>query len=134
VRHAGVDDQRELSDDIELELLVRSIPDAHGPSALVTGQPRQLDFRQAPLAADAVHDLDLPGSAADGVEDPVEEALGFILGSAAEQREERERRVAQPAEAVVPVALAARCFREPESRGGDDGTRRVVHTGFQREK
>ena len=40
-------------------------------ASLVARQPRQLEFGQAPLAADAVHDLQLLRAAGDGAQQPV---------------------------------------------------------------
>ena len=60
-----------LAEDVELELPVRGVADAHGTRALVAGQPRHLPLEQPALAAEAVHDLHLVGAAGGGAQQPV---------------------------------------------------------------
>ena len=58
-------------------------------------------------AVEAVEDLQARVGELGGVEQPPEERLGLARAAQLQQGVERERRVAHPAEAVVPVALAA---------------------------
>ena len=89
-----VEGVHDLAVDVDLELLARCIADAHGRRSLVTGQPRQLELRQAPLAGDAVHDLQVRGVAGNGAQEPCApgERLVDVLGL--QQRKERQRRIA----------------------------------------
>ena len=50
----GVD---QFAVDVELELRMRGIADAHRLGALVAVEPTGFPFQQSPLAPDAVHDL-----------------------------------------------------------------------------
>src|SRR5580698_6271305 len=45
--------------DVELELIMRGIADAHRAAVLVARQPRRLELGQATLTCYAIHDLDL---------------------------------------------------------------------------
>ena len=75
---AGMQRVHQLAVDIELQLLVGGVADAHRPAVLVPGQPRQLVFGQPALAGDAVHDLHLRRMAGDGAQQPL--APGARLG------------------------------------------------------
>ena len=59
-----------LAVDVELELLARRVADADRRGALVAGEPRELELGEAPLAGDAVHDLQVAGIAGDRAEEP----------------------------------------------------------------
>src|SRR5205085_2712747 len=50
------------------------------------------------------------------------------------KRVEDERRVAQPSEAIVPVARAADLFGERSGRRGDERARRLVRQKLERER
>src|SRR5262249_18395015 len=49
----------QLAEHIELKLVVRAISDPHGTRPAKAGQPLELYLGQAPLAANAIHDLQL---------------------------------------------------------------------------
>src|SRR5690606_32927007 len=51
---------------VELELIGCGIADAHRFGALVSPQPRQLQFGQPSFSVDGVHDLDLLRTSRDG--------------------------------------------------------------------
>ena len=51
----------DLAEDVELQLAMSGVADAHRRRILVTGQPGRGPFGQPPLAGDAVHDLQLTG-------------------------------------------------------------------------
>src|SRR5262249_61272958 len=61
----------DLAVNVELELRRRRVADANRTGALEAGEPRYLPLRETPLAADAVHDLQLVGAPGDGPEQPV---------------------------------------------------------------
>ena len=105
-----VDRVDHLAVDVELALPGRAVPDVHRRRVAVARPRRMLDLRKVGAAVDAVHDLerarraDLPLARAVG--QPAHER-GRLLGEAEPQQAvERERRVADPRVAVVPVALA----------------------------
>ena len=61
-------------------------------------------------------------------------AAGLLAIAAGEQRVERERRVAQPAVAVVPVAHAAELLGQRGRRRGDDAAGRRVGERLERDQ
>ena len=115
-----------LAVDVELQLAARRVADPHRLRALVAVEPRQLELAQAPLARDAVHDLDVGRIARDRPDQPAPPLSRLVRVVAVEECEQRERRVAQPAVAVVPVAHGADPLRQRGRRRGDDAAGRVV--------
>ncbi len=75
------------------------------------------------LAPDAVHDLQRAILVARDFGDVLDEVVGLPVEPQRVQRPQRERRVAHPAEAVVPVALPARRLRQRGRRRGDQRAR-----------
>ena len=94
----------DLAVDVELQLRRGGVADPHRPRPLVAGQPLELPLVEAPLAGDPVHDLQLAGIAGDRPQQPLAPRLGLVAVARPQHREQRQRRVAEPAEAVVPVA------------------------------
>ena len=109
---ADVHDGGDLSVDVQLELLGGGIPDPDGARPLIAREVRELELGQAPLAADAVHDLDRGRVSRPDTEQEVAERQRLVRVAGIEQRLQREDRVAQPAVAVVPVAHAAELLRQ----------------------
>ena len=123
-----------LAVDIELELVVRPVADANRRGLFVARQPRQLDLGEAVLAAHAVHDLRVRRRAGDRAQQPVH-PRARLLGVATEhQGVERERGIAQPAVAIVPVANATELFGKPGRRRRDDAAGRRVRQRLQRDQ
>src|SRR5579859_4803709 len=91
VRARLVQRVQNLPEHVELDLLARRIPDAHGRGALVAREPRQLELGQAPLARNAVHDLDVGGIAGDGAQEPRAPGARFLFVVSVEEREQRQR-------------------------------------------
>ncbi len=116
-RIQGVD---ELAIDVELALPGRTVAPAHGPAALVAGQPGDFQLRQPAIAGDAVHDLQLVGVPGHCAQQPLPPCLGFLAIPGVEQGVQRQRRVAQPAMPVIPIAAAAQLFGQRGRRRGDD--------------
>ena len=101
----------QLTVDVELHLGVRGIAGPYRLCAFVTGQPAHLPFHQPPLAHDAVHDLHVGRRSRRCAQQPIV-PRGRLFGVAGvHQREQRERGVAQPAEAVIPVLRTTELFR-----------------------
>ena len=96
------------------------VADAHGARIFVAGEPVDLPLDELTLAFEAVHDLDLVGTAGEGAQEPVLPGDGFVEIAGVGQGEQGEGGVAQPAIAVVPVAHAADGFRQRSGDGGDD--------------
>src|SRR5262249_7863315 len=116
----GVDAGNELAVYVELELSRGRVAEAYGLRALVAGEPGQVHLGEAAAAADVVHDRQIGRRAGDGTQQPVAELARLVEVAAEHQRVEREARVAQPDEAVVPVAHASDLLREGGRRRGDD--------------
>ena len=70
----------------------------------ITGQPLDLGFAQHALATEPVHDLQLRRAARRGAQEPVAPRRCLVEIAGVHQRQQRQRRVAEPAEAIVPVA------------------------------
>src|ERR1700750_437454 len=68
-----------LAEHVELALVVRIVADADGGRTLVTGQPWYHPLRQAPLAGDSVHDLDLFRITSNRPEQPFTPVIGFLV-------------------------------------------------------
>ena len=113
----------QLAVDVELEVRVGGVADAHRARAHVALEVRQRLLGQLVAAVDAVHDL----QRAVGLRAPAQRAIIQRMNAAASSRVaepheavEREGRVADPRVAVVPVAHAADVLGQPERRRGDD--------------
>ena len=123
----------DLTEHIELKLDVRRVADADRRGFLVARQPVDDPFGKPPLAADAVHDLDLIGTAGHRPKQPFAPRLRFFVKAGIHRAEQRQRGVAQPAVAIVPIALAADFLRQRRGRRGDDAAGRPVGERFQRD-
>src|SRR6202011_5088289 len=64
---------------IELALAVSCVTDTHWSRVLISGQPRQLPFGQAPLAGNSVHDLNLLRAAGDGTQEPLAPVISLLV-------------------------------------------------------
>ena len=120
--------------DVELQLRARGVADAHRPRAAIAREPRHLPFHQPALACQAVQRLDLCRRAGDAAPQPGAPGLRLLAIAGMHQREQRERGIAQPAIAVVPVALAAGQFGQRGGRGSDDAAGRIVGERLQRQQ
>ena len=107
VRARLVERVEHLPVDVELELRRGGVPDAHRLRALVARQPVELVLVEAALAGEPVHDLHVGRVAGDGAQEPVAPPDRLVAVARAQHGEQRQGRVAEPAEAVVPVADAA---------------------------
>jgi hypothetical protein len=124
----------DLAVDVELYLQGGCIACAHGPGACIAREPIELPFRQVALARHTVHDLQLIGTARHGAQQPVLPVIGFFGVARVQQGQQRERGVAQPAEAIVPVAHAAQAFRQRGRRRGNDAAGGVEAQPLERDK
>ena len=115
---------------VVLLLLVGRVADAYRYRVLVAGQVRQRLLVEFPLAADAVHDLQLVSVAA-GVADEVEEVVGLPVEAERVQPPQGERGVAHPGVPVVPVAFAVRRLRQRGGRRGEQRSGRRVGEPLQ---
>ena len=100
----------QFAEHIELKLGMRGVTDTHRLRPRVTRQPRHFPFGQPPLAADAIHDLQLIRTAGHGAQQPLAPSLSLLNVAGMHGAEQHERGVAQPAEAIIPIALATEPF------------------------
>src|SRR5436190_1028244 len=82
-----------------------------GPCPLVAGEPVHRVLEQPPLPAQPVQDTGLRWPAGQGAQQPAAPGPGLVTVAGAEQGQQREGGVAQPAVAVIPVAVAAQPHR-----------------------
>ena len=116
---------------VELHLPGGGVPHPDGARAGVAGQPGKFDLGEQAFARDAVHDLHLVRAAGDRADQPVAPRSGLLQEAGAGERGEQQGAVAQPAEAVVPVARTAQHFRQGGGRRGDDAARGPVGERLQ---
>ncbi len=124
----GVED---LPVHVELELVHGRVADPDGGGGGVAAQPGQFDLGDPPLAADPVHDLEVGGVSGDGAQQPFAPCAGLVEEAGREEGAEGEGGVAQPAEAVVPVADAAHLLGEGGGGGRGDTAGGGVGEGLE---
>ncbi len=122
-RVAGVEQDRveHRAEDVVLALVERAVADPHGPRAGVAGEVVTGRLGQVATAVDPVHDLERAVLGGLEVGDELHELVGLPVEVEAVERLQRERRVAHPGVAVVPVALAAGRLRERRGQRRDRG-------------
>ncbi len=113
----GVDQDRvqHRAVDVVLALVEGAVPDPHRACARVAGELVACALGEVAAAVDPVHDLQRSVFVGLEIGDELHELVGLPVELQPVQRLQRERRVAHPAVAVVPVALAAR--RLGQARG-----------------
>src|SRR5215472_17377780 len=118
---------------VVLLLFVGGVADADRPRALIAVQMLQDVLVEVAPAVDAVDDLQVAAVTLDQVGNEREIVVRLPLESQGEQAPERERRVPDPAVAVVPVPLAARRLRQRGGRGGGDRPGRREREALERQ-
>ena len=111
--------------------LQAALPTRTGAEWLVAAEPAELDLGQPALALDPVHDLQLRRLAGDGAEEPLAPGAGLVDVAGVHHRQQGEGGVAEPAEAVVPVADPAELLGEAGRRRRHDPAGRRVGQGLQ---
>jgi hypothetical protein len=79
----------DLAKNIELKLVMRSVADTHRLRIFIAGKPGHFPFGQAPLAAQAVHDLDLARASRGGTQQPFAPVFRFVVITGIHQRQRR---------------------------------------------
>src|SRR5215207_3176119 len=118
--------------DIVLCVVPGVVADADRAGAVVTGKVVERLLVELCAAIDAVHDLKF--LVLDPIGYEVEVVARFPLAAQGGESPEHEGRVAQPAVAVVPVALTAGCLGQRGRRRGDHRPGRSVGQPLQRER
>ena len=127
-----VDGVEQRAPDVVLVLLVGGVADPHRTRALVA-------LRWSSTCSSSSRSPSMPyitcrfSSPAD-VGDEVEEIVGLPLEAQREQRPQHERRVADPAVAVVPVAFALRRLGQRRRRRGDQRAGGGVRQPLERQR
>ena len=122
------------AEDVVLALVERAVADPHRPRAGVAGEIVARGLGQIPPPVDPVHDLQRAVVVRLDVGDELDELVGLPVQVEPVQRLERERRVAHPRVAVVPVALAARGLGQRRRERGDRRAGRHVGEPLDRER
>ena len=117
---------------VVLALVVGGVADADGPRPLVAAQVLEDLLVGRRRAVDAVHHLEV-GVAFGHVGKEPEEVVGLPVEAERVQAPQGEGRVADPAVAVVPVALALGRLRERRGGGRHDGAGRRERHALQGE-
>ena len=120
--------------DIVLLLVKGPVADPHGPRALVSGQVIERLLGQPTLTIDAVHDLENALLGLGHVGDEIEEVVCLPVKAERVQAPQHERRVADPGEPVVPVALPARGLGQRRRRGSHQCPGRGIRQPLQRQR
>ncbi len=125
---------RQFAVHVQLALAGGGVADAHGRGAAIAREMGQLALRQVAPAVDGVENLHVRprGVAAHALQE-LHEAVGLVVKIELQQGVQHERRVAQPGEAVIPVARAARRLGQGGGRRRDDRARRLVRAEFERQ-
>ena len=120
---------------IVLGLHIGEIADAHRLVPPIAAQAFDRGLRQRRLHLHAEHRLEAAvGAGGDDIENVAEELLHGARRAEAVERADGEIGVAQPAEAVVPIALRARRFRHRSGDGGDDGAAVLDRAELERDR
>ena len=110
------------AEDVVLALVEGAVADPNRTGSGVAGELVPRGLGEVAAAVDPVHDLQRPVLVGLEVGHELHELVGLPVQVEVMQRLQRERRVAHPGEAVVPVALAARRLGQ---RGRQRGDRRA---------
>ena len=129
-----VDRVQHGAEHVVLALVVGAVADAHGRRALIAAEVIERRLGEVFLAADAVHDLQRAVLVARDFGDVLDEVVCLPIQAERMQRPQRERCVAHPAVAVVPVALAARRLGQRGRRRRDQGAGRHEGQPLQHER
>ena len=107
-----------------LALVIGAVTDTHRTGAVVAGKVVQFLLDQFPFTADGVHHLQWLALAVVGaghIGDEGEEVVGLAVQAQRVETPQREGGIPDPRVAVVPIALALRCFRQRGGAGGQQG-------------
>ena len=121
-------------EDVVLTLVEGSVAEPHRMGARVAGQLVAGRLGQVAPPVDPVHDLQGAIRVRLEVGHELHELVGLPVQVEEMQRLQGEGRIADPGEAVVPVALAAGRLRQRGRGGGDGRARRHVCEALDRER
>ena len=126
--------QDDMAVDVVLDVLGGLVAEAHRPHAAIAGQVRGRSLGEVVFQRDAVDRLDMSAA---GMGDRIAQeghiGLQRADGGEAVERRDREIGIAQPAEAVIPIAFGAGMFRDRGGERGDNAAGFLVDAEFQRD-
>ena len=121
------------AEDVVLPLVEGAVADPHRARSCVAGEVVERRLRQVAPPVDPVHDLQRAVLVRLDVGDELHELVGLPVEVQVVERLQRERRVADPRVAVVPVALAARRLGKGGGERRDRRAGRHVRQSLDRE-
>ena len=121
-------------EDVVLALVEGAVADPHRVGSGVPGELVARGLGQVAAPVDPVHDLERPVLVRLEVGDELHELVGLPVQVQEVQRLQREGRVADPGEAVVPVALSARRLGQRGGERRDRGAGRHVGEALDRQR
>ena len=119
---------------VVLALVERAVPDPHRAGAVVATEILEELLGQVAATVDPVHDLQAAVVVSLEIGDELHELVGLPVQVEVVQGLERERRVADPRVAVIPVALPARGLGQRGGERGDGRAGRHVRQSLDRER
>ena len=125
------------SPDVMLALVIGAVADPDRAGAVVTGKMMKLVLHQFALPADGVHHLQwalLTVVGSGHVSDEREEVVGLAVQAQRVETPQGEGGVTYPRVAVIPVAHAARSFRQRGGARGQQRTGRGIGEPLQRQR
>ena len=127
----GVD---HFADNIKLQLVGSGIADSHRPRILVAGQPGALPIPSCGVLRPTHKESGSPTHRRRPPAAANRASAGFFVIAAGDHRAKRERGVAKPAEAVVPISSAAELLGKRCRRGRDHAAGRLERQRLERDQ
>src|SRR5262249_16002386 len=112
-----------------------SVADANWPRILVTAKMIQRDFLEIASAVHAVHDLQRTslGVIAEAARYPVNKRVRFVDEAYPDDRIQRECRIPQPGEPIIPISHPSNTFRQGKCGRGDQRAMLTANKQLQRQ-
>ncbi len=134
VEEEPADREHHLAVDVVLHVLERLVADPNRPVSVEPGEVLELALRSVRVAVDPVRGLEHPSTLLADVAEVLEEELHLLGVSEPLERVQREVRVAQPAEAVVPRSTRAGMLGKARRRSGEQRAGVLVLVELERER
>ena len=131
-----LDEVQQLPVDVELQLTVGGVANPHRRRSSVALDVVEDLLGEVVAAVDAVHDLELSGLRRLSIPllEPAQERARLVLVAEPHERRGGERTVADPSEAVIPVALAAHQLRQTKRASRSDRAESLGRQQLDRER
>src|SRR6202012_4545634 len=119
---------------VQLQLVRRCISHPNRLRTTISSHPDKFAFGKMGLTAHAIHDLYAPNITPDRLKKPTAPGSRFFVISGRKKRFERESSVAEPAKAVVPIAVCANPLRQRSRGSCNDTPGRPIGERFERDQ